>query len=63
MNDRLDRIIHVALVMLGVMTLVSFIANPLYQKGVDIGMGAIGNALSAALGAKFGLALPKEKSE
>lgn len=38
---------------------VSFFADPRYEKGVWIVLGAVTNLLSAAAGAKFGLAVPK----
>jgi len=51
-----DRIIYVALVLLALLGLVSFWVAPQYEKGVWIALVAASNALSAALGAKFGLA-------
>jgi hypothetical protein len=51
-----SRIIYVALGLLAVIGLASFVANPLYEKGVWVVLIALSNCLSAALGAKFGLA-------
>jgi hypothetical protein len=52
-------VVYVCLALLGVLTIVSFWHAPAYEKGAWIGIGAISNALSAALGAKFGLAMPR----
>lgn len=59
MADKIDRIILACLILLAVLGAASFAIAPAYAKGVDAGMGALENALSAALGAKFGLSIPK----
>lgn len=55
-NNMTSRIIYAALGLLAVIGLASFFFNPLYEKGVWVVLIALSNCLSAALGAKFGLA-------
>ena len=55
MYSTADRIIYASLAAILLMGLVSFWANPAYEKGVGIAMGAVGAALSGALGFKFGV--------
>jgi hypothetical protein len=55
MHSTADRIIYASLAAILLMGLVSFWANPAYEKGVGIAMGAAGAALSGALGFKFGV--------
>jgi len=54
----LSRIIFVCLAALLVLGLVAFWVAPAYENGVWFAFGAFTNALSAALGAKYGMAIP-----
>jgi hypothetical protein len=54
-------IIYASLVCLVALGLASFTAEPRYEKGVWVVLMAVSNCLSAALGAKFGLAQPNTK--
>ncbi|MDE2098950.1 MAG: hypothetical protein KGL39_16980 [Patescibacteria group bacterium] len=59
MKDTSDRIICVLLGILLVFGVLSFFVAPAYEKGVWLIIGAIVAALSAVLGFKFGVHIPK----
>lgn len=58
-----NHLIYWSLAALVILALASFVANPQYEKGVWVAFVAISNCLSAALGAKFGLANPNTTPE
>ncbi|HET9319063.1 MAG TPA: hypothetical protein VFO27_04785 [Bryobacteraceae bacterium] len=59
----INRVIYFSLGLLGLLGVLSFLINPAYEKGVWLAMAAASNALSAALGAKFGLATPAKEED
>lgn len=59
----IDRFIWVTLVLLFLLGLVSFWVSPIYEKGAWVVIGGLLNALSAALGAKFGLSTAKGQGD
>lgn len=61
--DSTDKIVFASLIGIVFLALISFWAIPSYEKGVWIAMAAVSNCLSAALGAKFGLAQAKKDQQ
>jgi hypothetical protein len=54
----LSRVIFICLAALLLLGLVAFWVAPAYENRVWFAFGAFTNALSAALGAKYGMAIP-----
>jgi hypothetical protein len=63
MNTTADRIIYVSLAVLCVFGLLSFVVNPIYEKGTWAVIAAVAAALSGALGFKFGVSNSKDDSD
>ena len=59
MRDTSDRIIYALLISLALIGGFAFVCNPRYEPGVHSATEGILNALSAVLGFKFGVHIPK----